>query len=474
MKRFAAGAFCALALCSPAHAQEQEFERTLQQIQRDTQERTQKQLPAGDRALIDYGGYLTLGYLSFDDSNHDNHGLREYELVGYGRVNFDGAHEFYARGRADYRDYNSGDSFENQPSTLMGRVEEGWYRFDLQRYEAAYQGRTIQGDVTIKAGRQFVDWGNGLTLNQYADGISAEVQGGPVVLDVLAAVTVKETIDFDTSRPDFDHNTHRGFYGARLTVPVGRHNPYAYVLFQRDYNRPEQLDAHVIPTRYDYNSYYAGVGSNGALSDNLAYGAEFCYEGGRTLSNSFDAASLQPVNQSDNRIEAYAADLRFDYLPNDRRRTRFTLEGIIASGDTDRVNNSSTFGGDSPHSVDRGFNSLGVLYAGLAFTPSVSNLMVLRAGASTYPMPEGRLLRGLQVGTDVFVFGKTNRDAPIDEPTGNSRYLGTEPDVFVNWAITEDVTLAVRYGIFFPGQAIPSGNQDHIRQFFYAAVTYAF
>ncbi|MDB5173571.1 MAG: hypothetical protein JWN51_2344, partial [Phycisphaerales bacterium] len=59
MKRFAAGAFCALALCSPAHAQEQEFERTLQQIQRDTQERTQKQLPAGDRALIDYGGYLT-------------------------------------------------------------------------------------------------------------------------------------------------------------------------------------------------------------------------------------------------------------------------------------------------------------------------------------------------------------------------------------------------------------------------------
>ena len=150
---------------------------------------------------------------NFDDAAHDNHGLREYELVGYGRINFDGAQEIYFRGRTDYDNYNSGDSFDRQPDHLEGRVEEGWYRFDLQRYLSVYQGRTIQNDLSVKAGRQFVDWGNGLTLDQYVDGIAAEIRGQHLSLDLLACVTVKETIDFDITRPDFDANTRRGYYG---------------------------------------------------------------------------------------------------------------------------------------------------------------------------------------------------------------------------------------------------------------------
>ena len=296
-----------------------------------------------------------------------------------------------------------------------------------------------------------------------------------VVVDLLAAVTVKETIDFDNTRPDFDHNTHRGYYGARVTLPVGQQNPYAYFLLERDYNRPEAPDTHVIPTRYDYDSYYAGFGSNGALGDHLAYAAEFCYEGGHGLSNSYDPATFKPVSQTDDRIEACAANLRLDYLLNDARQTRFNAEFIIASGDSDRdrTTTSGTVGGNTAHTTDAAFNSLGVIYDGLAFTPPVSNIMVARVGASTYPVPTGAL-RGLQVGADFFVFGKTRRDAPIDEPTSDNRYLGCEPDVFVNWQITDDVTFAVRYGLFFPGAAIPSGDQNHVRQFLYAAVTYAF
>src|SRR5665213_488048 len=204
------------------------FQRDMQQIQRETQARFDADLPPAQRALIDYGGYLTLGYLSFDDAAHDNHGLREYELVGYGRINIDGAQEIYFRGRADYDNYNSGDSFDRQPDHLEGRVEEGWYRFDLQRYLSVYQGRTIQNDLSVKAGRQFVDWGNGLTLDQYVDGVAAEIRGQHLSLDLLACATVKETIDFDITRPEFDGNTRRGYYGARLTGQIGRHYPYAY------------------------------------------------------------------------------------------------------------------------------------------------------------------------------------------------------------------------------------------------------
>jgi hypothetical protein len=449
------------------------FQRDVQQLQRETQARFDADLPPAQRALIDYGGYLTLGYLSFDDSAHDNHGLREYELIGYGRINFDGAQEVYFRGRADYDNYNSGDSFEHQADHLEGRVEEGWYRFDLQRYVSVYQGRKIDNDLSVKAGRQFVDWGNGLTLDQYVDGIAAEFQGKHLSLDVLACVTVKETIDFDITRPDFDGNTRRGYFGARLTGQLGRHYPYAYFLLERDYNREESTVAHIIPTRYRYNSYYAGGGSNGTFTDNLAYGAEACFEGGSDLSNSYNIANSQPVGQTSDRIEAYAANLRLDYLLNDRRKTRFGAEFLIASGDRDRSNTAGTFGGNKPHTSDLAFNSLGVIYDGLAFTPPVSNLVMLRFAASTYPVPTGAL-RGLQSGVDFFVFGKTLQDAPIDEPTADRHYLGCEPDIFINWQIVDDVSFALRYGLFFPGDAIPAGDQNHVRQFLYAAVTYAF
>ena len=40
------------------------FERKLEQIQRDTRERVDQRVPADQRTLFDYGGYLSLNYLS--------------------------------------------------------------------------------------------------------------------------------------------------------------------------------------------------------------------------------------------------------------------------------------------------------------------------------------------------------------------------------------------------------------------------
>ena len=403
MKTALAGGLCVIAVSVTASAQEsvERFERTLQQLQRGQQAQFDQQFPADQRALIDYGGYLTFSYLSFDDAAHDNHGLRRYELVGYGLLNLDNVNQFYVRGRSDYYDYNPGDGFE-QGDHLEGRFEEAWYRFDFQQDQAAYHGRHISDNLTFKAGRQFVDWGNGLTLDQYVDGGTAQLRTGVVTIDALAAVTVRETVDFDISRPHFFDDTHRGFFGARLTVPVAAQNPYAYILLQRDYDRNEPLNAHVIPTRYDYDSYYAGIGSNGPLSDRVAYGAEFCFEGGHTLSNSYDPSTLNPVGQRSDRIEAYAADLHVDYLPGDVHRSKLSTEAVLASGGPDRVYTSATFGGNRPGAVDHAFNSLGVIYTGVAFNPQVSNLMMLRLGASTYPIDQS-MFRRLQVGADLFV-----------------------------------------------------------------------
>ena len=66
-------------------------------------------------------------------------------------ANFDGAHEFFMRYRTGYRDFNQGDSFTGrekkkkkkpQGEPIDGDLDAGYYKFDLARYEAAYNGKT--------------------------------------------------------------------------------------------------------------------------------------------------------------------------------------------------------------------------------------------------------------------------------------------------------------------------------------------
>src|SRR5438105_3196172 len=78
--------------------------RELDQIELDTRLRANEAIPPGQRALIDYGAYLQFNYLSIDDQVKDNHVLRQYDLIGYVRLNIDGAQELFVRGRTGYRD----------------------------------------------------------------------------------------------------------------------------------------------------------------------------------------------------------------------------------------------------------------------------------------------------------------------------------------------------------------------------------
>jgi hypothetical protein len=431
--------------------------------------------------LIDYGAYLTLGYYSIDDALDHNHVLRQYELIGYARLNLDGAQELFVRGRAGYRDFNDGDSFDGRgDEPIDPDVDRGYYRLDLRRQP---DGVTLADGVVVLVGRDLSYWANGLVLAQVLDGLTLSATYGPLQLDVVAGVTPTRTVDFDSARPRFDHNTRRGFYGAMLSAKVGMHRPYAYVVWQRDYNRSDASQVGLIRTRFNYDSVYAGVGSSGALGDRLLYGVEVAFEGGRGLSNSFRIEDVdvtvpggdppqRPVQaeQDNDPIRAFAADVRLDYLLTDARRTRLSAAFIFASGDTDRFQTSNTLGGNRRGSDDHAFNGFGLLNTGLAFAPVVSNLAALRVGASTFPFATGEPWSRLQLGADLFWFAKARSEAPIDEPTGNKSYLGFEPDLFMNWQLTNDVTLAARYGVFFPGGALEGEN----RQFLFLGMTYAF
>lgn len=454
----------------------------LQQLELDTRERANEAVPVGQRLYVDYGLYLQLQYLSTQDLTGDHHVLRQGDLIPYARFNIDGAQEVFIRGRIGYRDFNKGDSFTgrgDEPND--GDLDRGYYKIDFARYNGAYGknvfgAKTGQSNLTFEGGRDFAYWGNGLVLAQTIDGAFLDLQRGAFDLQLLGGVTPVRTVDFDTSRPEFDYNTRRGFYGAMMSLKAGDHRPYVYGLIQRDYNKEDELSLGIIDTKYDYNSWYLGVGSSGALTDNLKYGVEFAYEGGDTLSNSFTVTGLQglfPIDQTRDAIQAFAFDGRLDYLVNDRHDTRLSFEVTGASGDSDRGSSSNTFNGNAPGTKDHSFNSFGLLNTGLAFAPQVSNVLVVRVGGATFPFSDVPALRRLQIGTDLLILNKFNQDAPIDEPTNRGeRYLGVEPDVYLNWEVTSDITLALRYGIFFPDDRAFQNHDP--RQFVFVGMTFSF
>jgi Alginate export len=454
----------------------QRFERQLEQIRRETTLQVDRSVPVDQRLLLDYGGFLQFGYLSLDDSRNDNHVLRQYELTGYVRANLDGAQEVFLRGVMGYRDFNDRDSFDGRgDEPIDPDLDRGYYRFDLRRYNAAYRGKADEDfNLVFQGGRDLVYWANGLVMSVPIDGIITDLSWGKFTLEVIAGVTPTRTVDFDFTRPSFDHNTRRGFYGAILSAQLGVHRPYVYALAQRDYNGDNTRVVNGQTVRFKYDSYYLGVGSTGGLTDRLAYGVEAVFEGGKTYSSNFADVDGQTtsVEQSKDQIRAWAADVRLDYVLGDHRKTRLSAEGIFASGDPDRVNTSGTVGGNRPGTDDHAFNAFGLINTGLAFAPEVSNLLALRVGAATFPAPDVSAFERMQVGTDFFVFAKLRSDAPINEPTTDDRYLGVEPDFFVNWQFTNDLSLAVRYGVFFPGSGVVASGE--VRQFFFAGLTYAF
>ena len=452
----------------------QRFDRELQQLHLDTAVLANPAVPADQRALLDYGGYATISYLSLDDLNRKNHVLDQYDLVGYADYNVDQVQEVFVRGRLEWQEFGVGDQFDGRQHQFHAEIERAYYRLDLGRALAAYNGITSDNDLALKGGRQFVYWGEGLALSQTLDGAVIDLSHKDTSLEFLAGITPANAVDIDPSRPHFDNNTHRGFYGAMLSQQIGSQKPFIYFFSQQDYNHDYQsitgAASDAIRTRFKYDSDYLAIGSKGTIGDHFTYGAEAVWETGTTLSNSYNN-ELAPVPQKKDDIQAFAGDLRVDYLLNDTRKTRISAEGIFATGDDGRRETTNTLGGAPPNTRDTAFNAFGQVQNGEAFSPNVSNLFILRVGASTFPLDHVGAFHRLQVGMDMFLYEKFAINAPLDEPTKATGYVGVEPDLFLNWQIASDVTLAVRYGVYFPGSAIVNNNT---RQFFYTGITFAF
>lgn len=453
------------AFALPAQAQNalQQVERQLEMIRRETKLYVNPDVPADQRLLIDYGGSFASNFAIIDDNTAHSHTLREQVLTGYLRLDLDGVHQVFVRASTRYRDWNGGDAFDTHGDDWIGPdIERFTYRFDLQKYLAKYENKVVDYNVAVEVGRQLVHWGNGLTLSEELDAIVTTLSYQKWSLDVLAGRTRGDIFDFDASRPEANRDTKRWMYGGKLTYDYSwKHRPYGYVLYQHDSNDDP---AGVIGTAdYEYESWYIGFGSEGSITDRLLYAVEGVYQGGESASNVFAATQTREP------IEAWAIDGRLDYIMDKPFPTRLSGEILLASGDSDRGHTSNTALGNGSGTEDTAFNGFGLINTGLAFAPDPSNLMMLRLGASANPISGKRV----QTGTNVYFYGKMNENGNVGEVTdSDERYLGSAIDLYANWQITSDLGLNVRYGVFFPGDAVII-NKDP-RQFLFTSLVLAF
>lgn len=429
-----------------------------------------------ERSQIDVGGSFSFFFLNLNDANGNHRRLLQPEFQLYGRASVDGVHNFFVRSRFQYRDFSPGDSFDDRGDRWTTPFLDRYvYEYDHASSVRAYQGKTTDWNFNLKVGRQFVDWGEGVVLSEALYSVRPTLTLGRWNIEGLAGVTPadKSITDFDSTRAGFDDDTKRGYFGGLVSYRFENATKlFGYFLHSQDFNdESDPRDAfaplNLGEVEFEYNANYVGIGAEGAIGRNFAYLGEVVYQFGSNQSD-----PLQGEQQSEE-ISAWAARVQGTYLLLDTNQTRLQAELLIASGDDDRLTTTSgTIGGNRPGTKDNAFNSLGFVNTGLAFSPSLSNLITFRLGGTTFPLNSYREFEQLQIGVDFLVHNKYESDAPIEEATSDDSYLGSEIDFSLNYRITSDLAAIFRYGAFFPGDAIV--GETEVRHFVFTGFTLSF
>jgi hypothetical protein len=423
-----------------------------------------RDLPADRKFDLDWGGWYGFNLFLYDDGIESSRTYRRHDLRLWGSMSLDrGAHQFYVRGKLQFEDFNTGDSFDGNDNDWVGpNLDRGFYQFDLRRAMQAYRKQHIDWNLNLKVGRDLVELGTGYALSLPLDHVMLKLELGDWEIAGLAATAPGSTDNIDLSHPN-SGNSERNFWGTQITYNgFEKHKPFAYTFWNED-----QLTERPIEFRqnFDYDTWYVGLGSMGELFKNLRYGTEFVLEYGNSYG---DRDSLKRDD-----VEAWAFDLELEYLSQMPLRPRFSAEYMFASGDANRLFSPTNAVGGNFSGDDTGFNAFGYRDTGLSFAPLLSNIHIWRVGAAMIPFEDIDALKRLEVGTDWFLYYKNRSNAAVSDPTADrtSGYLGWEMDYFLSWRLTSDLSWTTRFGTFFPGRAF---SDQTTRTFFLVGMTWSF
>ena len=455
-------------IAAPAMADTEQFERTIEKLLESRYETTAS-LEGVEHARLLYGAYTTFSLLGTDDTPGNTRIRRQIDARLWMQVDH-GGHTFYGRLRLRYFDWNTGDSFNGIDDDLVDPVgDRYWYRFDWRRHERAENGTDPSFNFWVQVGRQYINWASGIVLSDDLIAVRAGVEFGNLTVDGFFATTPRDTVDFDASRPMFNTDTDRRFYGVMAALQGASHRPYVFFLGQDDENNPVFPGAFG-PVTFHYESIYIAFGSVGELSGSILYRLEIIHESGDSASD-----ILAPFPQTIDDIDAWAGRFQLVYSSPAYRHTsqlRFEFELLVGTGDDDRVTSNMTVGGNAPGTDDEAFNAFGFVNTGLVISPELANLISLRLSASLFPLHGTGVFDRLQVRIDLFFFTKLDDAAPISIFTfPGSGTIGGEIDFTIQWNVHSDVAVDLRYGIFFAGDAYPDNDTRH---FVYFGISYGF
>ena len=428
-----------------------------------------------ERLTLDFGGSFRFGLASLDEPAGSSRTLRQYETNLFVLSKFDGGHTFFGNLRFLYNDWNTGDSPDDD-GLFYPYGNRYWYELDTRALSLYQTGVADDLNFNIKVGRQFINWNSGIAFSNDMYAFVGTASYDQFSFTGLFGQTARSGLyDFDITRPEYDENTDRVYWGLKLEAELmPEFQPFVSYLVQRDHNDDQTLETFFGDINFEYDSEYLSFGAAGTIGPQFTYGIEAVHETGHTLSTfGFNFANFTAIPQTRNPIDAWAGSLNMAWAFRNDTNALIDMTLAMGTGDPDRLLASGTIGGDAPFSTDRAFNSLGYINTGLALAPQIANLSMLRVGASTALNFDPQRPNSLRAGVDVFYFQKTNKDHANTIPTTANRQLGWEMDWKLDWQVMSDVTFNFRYGVFFPGDGIPDGVDD-IRHFVYGAISYAF
>ncbi len=441
------------------------FLQRQRQIEEENRARLDRVLPPSQKVLFDWGGWFDWYTFLFDDGFDSSRTQRSYTLRLWGAMTAEqGTHDAYVRMRTAVIDWNGGDAFTGRDDDYVSpRLERGWYQLDVTKALKRYADVTLPLSLKTKIGRDFVQAGTGYAISLPLDHV--QVRGEALGLETTFVVgrTPSSTQNIDRSRPVAGESNRTFWIIETKYRGFRQHEPFAYVAINRDHTREDPVD---LLQNYQYDSTYVGFGSTGELVRNLRYASEWVIERGQSYG---DRRFLYT-----DEIKAWAFDQVLEYLFDHKTKPRLSGEYMFASGDPDRLGSpTNAAGGNRGDRVDNGFIGFGFRDTGLTFAPRLSNIHIWRIGASFLPLPDVELLKALELGTNWFLYYKHRSDAASSDPLADeqSGYLGWEMDYFVNYRITSDLSITVRFGTFFPGSAF---SDQTTRTFLLTGVTWSF
>ena len=430
-----------------------------QKLEKEAARALEARKSLSQRFLWDWGGSERFMFLTYDDiDNAGQSDKRRTERTNnfnlWGILNLGDIHSFYVRFSGEQIDWNQGDEYRSTENQFKWNLEEGFdqgtYTLSIEKALKEYFNYEIPVQIQLTAGRFSSSLGSQLAYSEKGNGVQLDGQSKWIDLKLFAFRNLidEENIDFTT--PGF-RSSKRYFYGAEVKYNgLEKHRPYLFALIQEDHSGENIEDP---DQDYEYDSRYYGVGSGGQLIKNLYYTVEGILETGRSFPEASAARGFSPDNEQ---IEAWAFDATLTYQYDIITQPSFSAEYAFGTGDADRSGRvtAATGGGNEEGSRDRNFLTFGYIDTGLSLAARISNLRMARFGFSFTPS-EYMGNKNLNVGVNYFLFRKDEKEGAISDSRADRqiRNIGKELDVNITWKIFSDLSAAVNYGRFYPGNA---------------------